>query len=100
MSSGRMTSLDSFQVSYSLIIFLSALGVAALVIYIFYERLRKVLYRNKCARVLTSAENACWVCETAFDEDHETRTIELERKKHEASMDELEKMHKSMKSMK
>ena len=37
-----------------------------------------VLYCENCARSLSNLENACWVCETAFDESKPVKIAEKE----------------------
>lgn len=49
-----------------------------------------VLYCENCARTLTAMENACWVCETPFDE---SKPVKILREKEKAE----DKIHKKRK---
>ena len=53
------------------------------------------LYHQKCAKILEGQENACWACETAFDE---SKPVKLPKQEEEVQIGE--EIHKDVKSSK
>ncbi len=50
----------------------------------------KALYCEKCARALIDAENACWVCNTPFDESKPVKSFKASEE--EIKIDSIEKL--------